>query len=122
MSRYLDVTKQAYRFCCTRATMARYYRNMGFYYLSSYNTDMAKACYTYSNIYYHTMQAMFDKENVEPGPDSKTIGIVYRVGELMLQDKEYALAKDCFSIVYDITNEQQLEGVLAELDRCLENA
>ena len=45
------------------------------------------------------MQAMFDKENVEPGPDSKTIGIVYRVGELMLQDKEYALAKDCFSIV-----------------------
>ena len=116
---------------------------------------MAKACYTYSNIYYHTdnadselnyienalkeakdkgvtkddkeydirtMQAMFDKENVEPGPDSKTIGIVYRVGELMLQDKEYALAKDCFSIVYDITNEQQLEGVLAELDICLENA
>ena len=155
LSRYLDVTKQAYRFCCSRATMARYYRNMGFYYLSSYNTDMAKACYTYSNIYYHTdnadselnyienalkeakdkgvtkddkeydirtMQAMFDKENVEPGPDSKTIGIVYRVGELMLQDKEYALAKDCFSIVYDITNEQQLEGVLAELDRCLENA
>ena len=155
LSRYLDVTKQAYRFCCSRATMARYYRNMGFYYLSSYNTDMAKACYTYSNIYYHTdnadselnyienalkeakekgttrqdkeydirtMQAMFDKENVEPGPDSKTIGIVYRVGELMLQDKEYALAKDCFSIVYDITNEQQLEGVLAELDRCLKNA
>ena len=65
---------------------------------------------------------MIDKENVEPGPDSKTIGIVYRVGELMLQDKEYALAKDCFSIVYDITNEQQLEGVLAELDRCLKNA
>ena len=26
------------------------------------------------------------------------------------------------SIVYDITNEQQLEGVLAELDICLENA
>lgn len=157
ITRYLDITKQAYRFCCTRATMARYYRNMGFYYLSSYNTDMAAACYTYSNIYYHTdnadseleyiknalaaadnnkesnenkntevkeytikqMQDMFDKEKVEPGPDSKTIGIVYRVGELMLQDKEYRLAKDCFMIVYDITNEQQLENVIAELDRCL---
>ncbi len=160
ITRYLDMTKQAYRFCCTRATMARYYRNMGFYYLSSYNTDMAAACYTYSNIYYHTdnadseleyiknalaaaennkdnkesnenkntevkeytikqMQDMFDKEKVEPGPDSKTIGIVYRVGELMLQDKEYRLAKDCFMIVYDITNEQQLENVIAELDRCL---
>ena len=168
ITRYLDITKQAYRFCCTRATMARFYRNMGFYYLSSYNTDMAEACYTYSNIYYHTdnadseleyiknalaaaknnenkdsinkdedvitkeevnengqkytikqMQEMFDKEHVEPGPDSKTIGIIYRVGELMLQDKEYRLAKDCFMIVYDITNEQQLEGLIAELDSCL---
>lgn len=168
ITRYLDMTKQAYRFCCTRATMARFYRNMGFYYLSSYNTDMAEACYTYSNIYYHTdnadseleyiknalaaaknnenkdsinkdedvitreevnengqkytikqMQEMFDKECVEPGPDSKTIGIIYRVGELMLQDKEYRLAKDCFMIVYDITNEQQLEGLIAELDSCL---
>lgn len=168
ITRYLDMTKQAYRFCCTRATMARFYRNMGFYYLSSYNTDMAEACYTYSNIYYHTdnadseleyiknalaaaknnenkdsinkdedvitkeevnengqkytikqMQEMFDKERVEPGPDSKTIGIIYRVGELMLQDKEYRLAKDCFMIVYDITNEQQLEGLIAELDSCL---
>ena len=65
------------------------------------------------------MQEMFDKEHVEPGPDSKTIGIIYRVGELMLQDKEYRLAKDCFMIVYDITNEQQLEGLIAELDSCL---
>ena len=159
LSRYLDMTKQAYRFCCTRATMARFYRNMGFYYLSSYNTDMAKACYTYSNIYYHTdnadseleyinnalkaaneqtknsdsknnkeenteytikqMQEMFDKEGVEPGPDSKTIGIIYRVGELMMQDKELRLAKDCFMIVYDITNEPQLESLIAELDSCL---
>ena len=168
ITRYLDMTKQAYRFCCTRATMARFYRNMGFYYLSSYNTDMAEACYTYSNIYYHTdnadseleyiknalaaaknnenkdsinkdedvitkeevnengqkytikqMQEMFDKEHVEPGPDSKTIGIIYRVGELMLQDKECRLAQHSFMIVYDITNEQQLEGLIAELDSCL---
>ena len=168
ITRDLGITEHADRFCCTRATMARFYRNMGFYYLSSYNTDMAEACYTYSNIYYHTdnadseleyiknalaaaknnenkdsinkdedvitkeevnengqkytikqMQEMFDKEHVEPGPDSKTIGIIYRVGELMLQDKEYRLAKDCFMIVYDITNEQQLEGLIAELDSCL---
>ena len=37
----------------------------------------------------------------------------------MLQDKEYRLAKDCFMIVYDITNEPQLEGLIAELDGCL---
>ncbi|MDO5382970.1 MAG: hypothetical protein Q4F06_09700 [Eubacteriales bacterium] len=146
LGRFLDVTKQAYRYCCTRATMARYYRNMGFYYLSKYNTDMARACYLYSNIYYHTenadseleylksalsdetpdysisdMQQMFDKEGVEPGPDSKTIGIIYRVAELMMEDKEYVLARDCYSIVYDITREPQFEPLLKELDMVVEN-
>ena len=145
LSRYLDVTKQAYRFCCSRATMARYYRNMGFYYVARYNTEAARVCYTYSNIYYKTdnadnelkyleqalndktpeysvkqMQEILDKNEVEPGPDSKTIGIIYRVGELMMNDKDYRLARDCFSIVYDITQETQLKTLLDELDKDLE--
>ena len=146
LSRYLDVTKQAYRFCCSRATMARYYRNMGFYYVTRYNTEAARVCYTYSNIYYKTdnadnelkyleqalndktpeysvkqMQEILDKNEVEPGPDSKTIGIIYRVGELMMNDKDYRLARDCFSIVYDITQETQLKTLLDELDKDLED-
>lgn len=141
MSRYLDVTKQAYRFCCTRATMARYYRNMGFYYLSAYKPEVARACYIYSNIYYKTdnadaelsyieqalnqetpklsvkeMQKMFDDEGIEPGPSSDTIGVIYRVGQIMMESQDYRLAKDCFSIVYDITQEEQLEKLLEELE------
>ena len=137
MQRYLNTTKMAYRYCCTRATMARYYRNMGYYYLNKYETEMARACYIYSNIYYHTdnadselnylaaalkdetpdlsireMQKMFADTGVEPGPDSDTIGVVYRVGELMMEDGELKLAKDCFSIVYDITQEEKLENLL----------
>lgn len=142
LDRYLTVTKEAYRYCCTRATMARYYRNMGYYYTSKYNTDVARACYIYSNIYYKTenadkelaylenalkdktpdmdiatMQKMFDENGIEPGPNSDTIGIVYRVGELMMQDGDYKPAKDCFSIVYDITREKALEELLDELEK-----
>ena len=62
------------------------------------------------------MQEILDKNEVEPGPDSKTIGIIYRVGELMMNDKDYKLARDCFSIVYDITQEEQLEKLLEELE------
>ena len=141
LSRYLDVTKQAYRFCCSRATMARYYRNMGFYYLSAYKPEVARACYIYSNIYYKTdnadaelsyieqalnqetpklsvkeMQKMFDDEGIEPGPSSDTIGVIYRVGQIMMESQDYRLAKDCFSIVYDITQEEQLEKLLEELE------
>ncbi len=144
LERYLIVTKEAYRYCCTRATMARYYRNMGFYYLSKYEPEVARCCYVYSNIYYHTdnadnelkyleealkdktpeltipqMQDVFREKGIEPGPDPDTIGIVYRVGELMMEDKEYGLAKDCFSIVYDITREEQLGVMLDELQQML---
>ena len=144
LDRYFIVTKQAYRYCCTRATMARYYRNMGFYYTSKYKPEVARACYIYSNIYYKTenadnelkfleealhdktpdlsiaeMQDIFNQEGIEPGPSSDTIGVIYRVGELMMEDKEYTLARDCFAIVYDITREKELEPVLDELEKAI---
>ena len=140
LERYIAVTVQGYRYCCTRATMARYYRNMGYYHLSKYKTDIARACYIYSNMYYHTdnadselkylesalndktpkldiktMQKIFDENGIEPGPQSDTIGVIYRVGELMMQDNDNKLAKDCFSIVYDITQETALEALINEL-------
>lgn len=142
LERYMIVTRQAYRYCCTRATMARYYRNMGYYYTQKYKPEVARACYIYSNIYFHTenadnelayiekavgnktpdlsikqMQEVFADYAIEPGPDPDTIGIIYRVGELMLEDKQYSLARDCFSICYDITQEQALEELLDELER-----
>ena len=140
LERYIAVTVQGYRYCCTRATMARYYRNMGYYHLSKYKTDIARACYIYSNIYYHTdnadselkylesalndktpkldiktMQKIFDENGSEPGPQCDTIGVIYRGGELMMQDNDNKLAKDCFSIVYDITQEKALEALINEL-------
>jgi hypothetical protein len=45
--------------------------------------------------------------------------VIYRVGEIMMEDSEFALARDCFSIVYDITREKELKPVLDELDRAL---
>ena len=102
---------------------------------------MASAWYIYSNIYYKTdnadaelsyieqalnqetpklsvkeMQKMFDDEGIEPGPSSDTIGVIYRVGQIMMESQDYQLAKDCFSIVYDITQEEQLEKLLEELE------
>ncbi len=146
MNRYLEVTRQAYRYCCTRATMARYYRNMAFYYLSNYKPEIARDAYQYANVYYHTdnadselkyiesainektpdidirrIQKVFTEEGIEPGPDSKTIGIIYRVGELMMEDREYKLARDCFSICYDITREAGLEKILDELEKAIKD-
>ena len=124
--------------------MARYYRNMAFYYLSGYEPETARACYQYSNVYYHTenadselkyiseaiqqetpqtdiraIQKLFDEKQIEPGPDSQTIGIVYKVGEILLKDGDYKLAKDCYSIVYDITQDASAEKLLNELEAAI---
>ena len=66
------------------------------------------------------MLEILDNIEVVPGPDSKTIGIIYRGAELMMHDKDYRLARDCFSIVYDITQETQVKTLLDELDKDLE--
>ncbi len=146
LERYLIATKEAYKLCCTRATMARYYRNMGYYHVSKYNTQTARCCYLYSNIYYKTqnadseldylknalgddapqwsikeMQKILEQSDIELGPNPDTIGVIYRVGELMMNDSEYSLARDCFSICYDITQEELLERMLKQLDEFLGN-
>ena len=72
LSRYLDVTKQAYRFCCSRATMARYYRNMGFYYVARYTTEAARVFKTYNNIYYKTDNADNELKYLEQALNDKT--------------------------------------------------
>lgn len=140
LEEYLKITKQAYRFCCTRATMARYYRNLGFYFVEKYKPDVARALYVYSNIYFQTenadnelkyleealkdktpdydvktLQKILTDNEIELGPDSDTVGIIYRVGQILLDEGDKKSAIDCFSIVYDITQDEECEKMLKQL-------
>lgn len=137
---YLKMTKTAYRYCCTRATMARYYRNMARYYLDVYKPEAARAMYIYSNIYFQSdaadsalqfiesalnqktpqysikdLQEILSEYKVEPGPDADTIGVIYRVGKLMLESGDLDKARDCFAIVYDITQDEETGDLLAQI-------
>lgn len=140
LENFLKITKQVYKLCCTRATMARYYRNLAYYYVETYKPEIARALYVYSNIYFPTenaekelayidqatnskapeytlvlLQQVLKENDIELGPDSNTIGIIYRVGQIMMQDGDNARAKDCFTIVYDITNDQEAKELLERL-------
>ncbi len=142
LEEYLGVTKDVYRYCCTRATMARYYRNLGYYYLQKYQPELAGVLFKYSNIYYETdnatqeigyveqalgrpleemsvrqMQEVMTKAEIELGPDGDTIGIIYRVGEIMMENNSTAEARHCFSIVYDITAHKEVGELLDSLEK-----
>lgn len=140
LDKYLEVTKSAYNYACTRATMARYYRNLGFYYLEKYEPDIATALYVYSNIYYETenaanelayiksatgrdipkydlamIQQILLSKGIELGPNPDTIGIIYRVGQLLMEDNDNERAKECFTIVYDITQDEECRELIEKL-------
>lgn len=140
LEKYREVTQQAYRYCCTRATMARYYRNMGRYFLDKYQPLVARALYVYANIYFESeaadsslsfiesalkeetpkytikeLQQILEENDVKLGPDADTIGIIYRVGHLMLESDDFDRAKDCFAIVYDITQDEETGRLLTQL-------
>ena len=134
------VTFESYNFLCSRATMARFYRNLGFYYLEKYEPELAVILYKYSNIYYETefankelefiakairneipeyslkyMQEKINEYNIPVGPNPDTIGITYRVGQLELEAGNTKEAKECFMMVYDLTQDYEVENILKSL-------
>lgn len=138
------VSFELYNFCCSRATIAHFYRNLGFYYLENQKPDLAMALYIYSNIFYETKQAvselnflktslnltdeyeaalrndikglqkLLEDNGIPTGPNPDTIGITYRVGQLEYNSFRFENAYDCFAMVYDLTLD---EDVKKEMER-----
>lgn len=129
----LEITNQAYHFCCTRATLARFYRNLGFYYLEKYKPEVATALYLYSNYFNSSKQAQSELDFLEKalkretpklslkeiqsilkshsiplGPDPDALGITYRVGQLEEAKGNFQNAFDCYSMVYDVTMDKEV--------------
>ena len=130
----------SYDLCSTRATLAHIYRGLGFYYLENQKPEIAIPLYIYSNIYFETKQANEElnylekalhqpskkytikelqeilKQNQIPvGPNADTIGITYRVGQLELEAGNIQNAKDCFTMVYDLTMDTEVKEILEKI-------
>ena len=58
-------TTESYNYCCTRAELAAYYRNLGWYYLEKYKPEVAAACYLYSKYFEDSQQADAELEFLE---------------------------------------------------------
>lgn len=131
---------RSYDLCCTRATLAQFYRGLGFYYLENYKPEAAIALYLYSNIFYPTKQAdeelsylrtalnqpvreysirelqkLLSDYQIPTGPNPDTLGIAYRVGQLELDAGNIENAKDCFSMVYDLTRDEEVREILEKI-------
>lgn len=131
------VTLESWNYCCSRATLAHFYRNLGFYHLEGYQPDIAVPLYLYSNIFspsesadrdlkyleealkrptpelsIQEIQAVLKENKIPAGPNPDTIGITLRTGQLELENKNYETARDCFMLVYDVTLDEEVKNYL----------
>lgn len=133
-------TLEIYPFLCSRATMAHFYRNLGYYYIETYQPELAVMLYTYSSLFFETENAKSEiaylekalnrafpeyeisylqeklHENGIPGSaPSKTLGLLYEVGRSEEQKKHIQEATDCFLMVYDLTQDEEVKERLKNL-------
>ncbi|MCR5769736.1 MAG: hypothetical protein K6G87_00730 [Butyrivibrio sp.] len=126
-------TQDMYKLCCTRAELATYYRNLGWYYLENYKPYLAAAIYRYST-YFQKSQAAEDEikyletalnkpmgqespeqilkiledNNIEKGPSNVTLALLIKAGEEAEQNGNFMQANDCYMMVYDLTGDEEI--------------
>ncbi|MCR5144955.1 MAG: hypothetical protein K6B67_06580 [Lachnospiraceae bacterium] len=140
IEKVLEYTKKSYDFCCTRAELAAFYRNLGFYYVSVYKPEVAAACYRYSTLFVESeaaeneikflekalkksmgkltieeMQKLLSENDIPLQANSVTLALIYKAGQEAAQRGLKSQAHDCFSMVYDLTHDEEVKNILQKM-------
>ena len=126
-------TQEMYNICCTRAELAVYYRNLGWYYLEKYKPYLSAALYRYSTFFQEgqaaedeiryletalnkpmgketpeQIQKILEDNNIPTGPSSITLALLIKAGEEAEQKGNFMQAVDCYMMVYDLTEDEEI--------------
>ena len=130
-------TTKSYNYCCTRAELAAYYRNLGWYYLEKYNPEVASACYLYSKCFEDSKQADAELEFLEKAmgkkvtdkdldqiqkiltengipteADSVTLALLHKAAQEADEAGDTQQALDCYRMVYDLTVDEEVGRII----------
>ena len=133
-------TNDSYNYCCTRAEMAAYYRNLGWYFLEKYDPELASACYMYSQLFDRTRQAedevkflekalerkieekspeelqnILKEHEIPTSANSVTLALLYKAGGEAEAAGQYSQALDCYRMVYDLTADEEVGEKIQQL-------
>lgn len=146
--RKLNLLKEMYtqavdcfKFCCTRAEVAMYYRSLGYYYLSCYNPDLSAALYRYSTFFYKSdtaeneikyletamghkyvyaspdeIRTILRKNNIPEKADSVTLALLVRAGEEAEDKMLLEQALECYKMVYDLSQDEYIMDKIKKLN------
>ena len=134
-------TTESYNYCCTRAELAAYYRNLGWYYLEKYQPEVSAACYIYSRFFEESQQAdseleflekAIGKKVAEKDPDQIqkilednkiplqanqiTMALLYKAAEEAVGGGDIQQALDCYKMVYDLTADEEVRSIICDME------
>lgn len=134
-------TTESYNYCCTRAELAAYYRNLGWYYLEKYKPEVSAACYLYSKYFGESQQADAELEFLEKAVGKKvakkdlaqiqkilkdnqipteanpvTLALLYKAAEEAAEGRDKDQALDCYRMVYDLTADKEIGKRIESLE------
>lgn len=140
LDKVFSLSIEAYNYCCTRAELARLYRNFGYYYLEKYQPELSEMLYMYSGMFYETesaekeihfletalkrkrsnydikeIQQQLKKEKIPIKASPITLALTYKAAENERKNGRNDIARECYMMVYDLTNDKCIKDILMDL-------
>lgn len=137
---YLRTTTDALRYSYRPKDLARGYRNLGAFYVEAGRFDLARNLYFFSLTFdddsttrrelrflesqtrrrakappFETIRRSFDQEEIQLGPDPNVVAAAKELGERARRENDSTLARDCFDVVFRLTNDSAAKKVRDEL-------
>ena len=147
MDEYLEITKKIFQLAYTRVDLARTYRNMGYYFLVKEDYKAAIGCYIWSFLYEKDskeaqaqlcyIKIIADRDVRQPNIgdfeqiakkegfpivlNEEILEIAIGYGNYFAEKGNISLAKEMYSIAYDLTHEKEFQELIDSLDRANAN-
>lgn len=132
---FFEITKQTYKYCFRPATLARYYRNLAFYFSEKKRFKEAAVCVHVSGVYDDTSanlqselyyiqemnggkridieptegRALLEKEGISTRPDDDVLGLSFTLAKQCLDNKDWEAADYFLGIFNDLTHHEEME-------------
>lgn len=142
-----EIARAAFKYAFRKNEVAKCYRTLGWYFVEEELYQEAVACYALSSqfeksdyvqseLYFISQKTngklpklnfdeitkIAEKYNFPPYVDSDVLNIAFGFGKKCMEEKIYGNARYLFSIVYDLTGDDDVKEILNEIDKLEQTA
>ena len=138
---YLRINNDCLKYAYSSKSLARCYRNYGFYFVEICNYEIATALFCLSMNYEQSKTAqsellyitgktgeppklpeledvveLLKKHDIQLGPNELVVGMAFSLGKVAQKNGNDQMAKYFYGIAYDLTNSQEIKSILDSIE------